>query len=193
MRNRHRPREEINLTDAQLGAALNEYRSSFLNKKGIFYRGSRIASRAELSCIKALETYTDWQMVEGKTYQIPIGHKKTVDFKVGDTLVEFHPIILSREMSKGVYKAFEAFLKETKQHRRHELREIMRAHILEEYARKRHWTIRQNADEKIASAELLVVTDANSFLRAVIRPNATRRLPTNAEFSKRFKSGNFPS
>ena len=186
-----RENKHDNFSEQSLSKALQAHRKSYLKRKGIFYKGSRIASRAEFSCIKALETFTDWKLIEGKTYQIPIGHQKTVDFRIKDQLIEFHPIIFSREMDANVYKAFKIFASKLREDQRFEIREIFRAHILEEYAHKRHWTIQQNADNKIASAELLVVTDAESFFKYVIKPNATRRLPTVAQFRRKFKAANF--
>jgi hypothetical protein len=187
----NRQQERINLSEENLSNALSDFRRSYIGKKGLFYRGTPIASRAELSCIKALESYTGWQMLEGKTYQVPIGHQKTVDFKVKEQLVEFHPIILSREMNPDVYRQLKRFAETLDDYKRFELKEIFRIHILEEYAQKRHWTIRQHRNELISNAELIVVTDAESFFKHVIKPNATRRLPTMPDFKKRFKAGKF--
>jgi len=54
-------------------------------------------SLSEYACVSMLEKYTNWRAVEGVTFHVPIG-KHNFDFLIYDTLVEFHPIVLKREM-----------------------------------------------------------------------------------------------
>lgn len=190
----HEPSDEaIDLSKESFSTAQAVHKNTYMGKGRIFYRGTSVASKAELSCIKALEAYCGWKMIEGRTYQVPVGHSKTVDFLVADTLVEFHPIILSREMKKPNYKELQSFMRTLSQQKRFELREVLRGHLLEEYASRRNWTIRQYEIESIARADLIVCTDAESFLHDVIRPNKITTLPRTNEFKKRFKDGTFPT
>lgn len=54
-------------------------------------------SCSEYACGKMLEQYMGWQGFTGVTFQVPIGRCR-VDFRVGDHLLEYHPISLGREL-----------------------------------------------------------------------------------------------
>lgn len=189
--NRQARGRATDLREATIGSSARNVRNHYKSKNGLWHNGFRVASKAELSCIKALEKFCNWEAVEGITFQVPIGHGKTCDFKVDKALVEFHPIILIREMSRPIYNDLKKFLDKQPQHRRRQLKEIWREHLLEEYSAKRDWTIRQHADPDISNSDLIIVTDADSFLEHVVRPNQTARLPRRGEFVKMFRRGQF--
>jgi len=64
-------------------------------------------SRSEAVCAIILEKYIpDWQVKRGRTWQIALPEDKFADFRVGDTIIEFHPIDLKHEMRPGEFYKF---------------------------------------------------------------------------------------
>lgn len=56
-------------------------------------------SRSEAVCAIILERYVpNWQINTGTTWQIPLPLGKFADFRINNTIVEFHPIDLKHEM-----------------------------------------------------------------------------------------------
>ena len=172
---------------------LNEYRKTNKKRSHLFYNGIRYASKAEISCVKALEAYCDWEPVEGETYQIPIGHGKYCDFRVDDIFIEFHPIILSRAVHAPAYKLLQKALRSAKESVRRDLKAALKIHLFLEYSDKRDWSIRLHHSQDVCDAELIVVPSSLDFYRYVIKRFAVGKIPKERDFVRMFKEGSFDS
>lgn len=68
-------------------------------------------SRSEYACAVLLEKYLPgWEAQTRSTFQIPIDNKR-VDFRVGDTFVEFHPLKLGHKRRSPLFQEIEAHAK----------------------------------------------------------------------------------
>lgn len=70
---------------------------------GLHHDGIRYASRSEVICSLLLKiALPDWRPIEGRTYDVPIGFGKKVDFYIpeNDHFIEYHPINLSWEIQE---------------------------------------------------------------------------------------------
>jgi len=139
-----------------------------------------------------------YQAIEGVTYEVPLGpngygHMRRVDFRVGDTLIEFHPVRLWRHGRHfGDFKSREdwrEFLSEyrrcPKRDRPEFKRETMRE-LNERYYHKRLAAIRANPE--LAHTELVVATNAADFYEKVI-VRFSPEPPTLEEFCELFNEG----
>lgn len=73
----------------------------------------------------------------GETCQISIGHKR-IDFRIDDTLIEFHPIFIKRELKS--WKASEIFSRLYRQLRGHQkelLIEMLTDELAAQYSHRR--------------------------------------------------------
>jgi hypothetical protein len=136
----------------------------------------------------ALEKYVPgWEVVEGKTYQVPIGHLKTADFRVGDAIVEYHPISLMHEMYKPAYTALAITLRQASKSVRRQIRAALRADKSQEYRKKRYWTMRQHPDPEIQNAKLIICDSPKQFYQKVIKKFGEGDIPKLKEFERMFR------
>lgn len=56
----------------------------------------RFASASEYACAKLLERHCEFKAYPGSTFQVPVG-RCFFDFRIGNCLVEYHPISLRHE------------------------------------------------------------------------------------------------
>lgn len=101
-------------------------------------RPIKFASREEAACAVLLEKYcAPWLVVPDSTYSIKVGPRE-IDFRVGDTFIEYHPINLSREFDcRKSYFRFEAALRDCPYGAREELKKCVQNEFEVKYARRR--------------------------------------------------------
>lgn len=126
-------------------------------------------SRAEYACAALLEKYVPgWTCETFKTYQIPIGFNRKVDFRVGDTLVEYHPIVFSREFDDRVaYRQFDHAIRKIPAHWRHQIKESIFNEFLERYYKKRRFVI--DANPELKHLDFVVVHSPQTFYHSVLK------------------------
>ena len=63
----------------------------------------QFASYSEAACALANERLIpNWQCISGQTFQVPLLNRSTADFRIKDTIVEYHPIILEHEFTNTI-------------------------------------------------------------------------------------------
>lgn len=128
----------------------------------------RFASRSEYACGVMLEKYVpDFELQNGLTFQVGVGHNKTVDFYVNGVFVEYHPINISHEFDNraALRKLFDA-LQNVKQHTREAVINAVKDELAEKYYRRRKFLVTMAAGK---SAELIVSVSPKDFYRDVIK------------------------
>jgi hypothetical protein len=66
-----------------------------VRKSRYSFNGNHFDSQSETACAAMLEKYLpNWKVEEGKTFQVNHEIPKTIDFLVGDTFLEWHPILM---------------------------------------------------------------------------------------------------
>lgn len=138
-------------------------------------------SYSEYACAKALEKYVSgWTPIVGETLQVPVG-KKFIDFKVGNTFIEFHPLILRREFINT--HAFHTLLDSLKavpvRHKTAILQSIA-VEMKAQYFKRRRDVL--NTVEEYRDCPLLVCEDADS-LYDVLKIVAENPLPRRDTFT----------
>lgn len=155
-------------------------------QKTPYYKGVKFDSKSEVICCKLMEAFVPgWQLEVGKTYAVHIGHGKYCDFRIGNTLVEYHPIVLARELSKASYKMLSAALRGLGQNARERIKKAVERHCKEEYVRKRRFSVRVNPDIDIQECDLILAASPEEFYDLVLK-NFGRDLPSKAKVLKSF-------
>ena len=135
----------------------------------MYYKGIKFASKSEVICTKLLEAFVPgWELQVGVTYNVHIGHGKYCDFRINDTLVEYHPIVLALELSKSAYKMLSHSLKGLPQKNKHKVKAAFKMHCKQEYWRKRNFSIRVNHDKDIQECDLILADSASEFYELVL-------------------------
>jgi hypothetical protein len=122
----------------------------------------RFASKAERACGLMLEKYVkDFQLIPGATFQVGVGHNKTIDFRINGVFVEYHPIVLHQEFNNrgALHKLFEAS-KQVKPHVRNVILDSIKAELAEKYYLRRKFLVTMAAGK---DAELIVCYSARDF------------------------------
>lgn len=144
------------------------------------------ASASEAKCSEALQKYIPgWMPVWGKTIQIDIGNHRAVDFKVGNTLVEFHPICIWREMdSINAQAKFAALYKGMTTEQKAAFREAMADEQEMQYKKKRKMALEACLDRKLRECKLVICKDEVQFYAKVLVPYAKQAVPSPVNWVK---------
>lgn len=141
--------------------------------------GIRFHSRSEAACAALMERFVPgYRAIEGTTYEVPVGankygHMRTIDFLVGDTLVEFHPVRIWRSgrhfgdfQSREDWREFLNDYRRCPRHERSEFKAETMRMLEENYTERRRRAIYENPD--FLGKELIVATSPTDFYTKVI-------------------------
>lgn len=139
-----------------------------------------------MACGLLLERYIPgFELVPGKTFQVPIGLGKHCDFYVNNTYLEYHPINLHFEfLDKQALRQLRNALRHVKKDVKSQIVDALKDELAERYYRYRKMVVdiyRTN------ESELLVVQDPVELYRKVIKPhgnNVPKEHKFLAEFDK---------
>jgi hypothetical protein len=164
------PHREINLSGARLPPVPVVYHS-----------------KSEAGVASVLTAFIpNWKPVMDDTVQIHLGGGRTVDFRVGRILLEYHPILLVREMRSDKAKALlEGIRPSLDDRQRQQVGEILREELIEQYQHRRWQLV---SCSKYAGHGLMVVQSVEE-LHARALPKMLRKVPTLAEVKKVYWDG----
>lgn len=152
------------------------------------YKGVLFDSRSEMACAKLLELCVkDWKPVEGQTVHVPIGFKRTMDFRVGSYLIEFHPIQIFREFHSA--DATRDLMRALGRCGKQDRREIIGAITKElgiQYAKKRRFCMDFSDNPEVRESKLLVALTWLDFIDKVLPVVATEWLPHRSILAEQF-------
>ncbi len=126
------------------------------------------ASKSEYACGMLLERYVrGFQLKNGETFQVGVGHNKIIDFYVNHTFVEYHPINLRFEFDSPIAlrKLMEG-IKRCDNHQKRLIIEAIKDELAEKYYRRRKFLVTMAAGK---DAELVCAFDPEQFCKQVIR------------------------
>jgi hypothetical protein len=158
------------------------------------YAGVNYGSISEAALgILLEELIPDFCVQEGKTYQLPLGGGRTVDFLIENTLVEFHyPRFFSRSNDLGDFESrkersdFHKALKRVgrNKHQKKKLMDATHEKLIRNYSLKR----RRQIDHSLYGphTELIVAASASDFYWKVICRFASVHAISEADFIDRF-------
>lgn len=150
----------------------------------------KFQSLSEFACVSLLEKYTPWKAVQRFTFQVDIG-RTSFDFLIFNTLVEYHPISLRREMQSNALSKIMSAVHRLNRGLKVQVLDGLREELESQYVRRR----RQVASAHPVYKELEVVCafSPESFISLVIKRFANRPLPKDetlvAEFRQFQKRG----
>lgn len=134
------------------------------------------ASRSEAACAVMLERFcSKFRAISGITCQVEIGESgKQIDFKVGDTFVEYHPIMLDRSfINTDALHSLRVALRRVPKDTKIEVYKAVEAELAYQYFKQRRNLL---DGSPYRSCELIVCTDHEQFIDKVVRRFADRPL-----------------
>ena len=144
----------------------------------------QFASKSEMATGLLLERYIpNFELVTGKTFQVPIGLGKHCDFKVGNIFLEYHPVNLHFEFyDKQALRQFRTAMRHVPKNAKRQIVEALKDELGERYYRNR----KQVVDMWITSQnEFVVVQDPVELYRKIIKPHG-RDVPKEHKFLAEF-------
>lgn len=152
------------------------------NKKSkTSYDGSKFDSLAEARVAHCLELYVPyWKPIPGETIQIPIG-KKRIDFRVNETFLEFHPVIISRELkSDGARRMYERISKQFSPTQKNAINYLLQSELESQYWIRRNTLIQSHPN--YAGCDLVVAASPMQVYKGIVQRYADTRRVQYPEF-----------
>lgn len=141
----------------------------------------RFSSASERACAVILQKNCDWVLHPGATYQIPIG-RCLFDFRIGSTLIEWHPINLRNEFLTPVYRHLSPLLDRLPKHKKAEALSALENEMAAQYVKRRAQIL--SAHPFFSSFQLVVCFTPEQFVELAAQ-HATKPVTTDqlvAEF-----------
>jgi len=173
----------VRYTQAELPLGLEKL--SFPRSLSPKYDSGLYQSYAEYKISIYLQRHVSgWRPITGKTIQIDISNRKTVDFRVRDTLVEFHPVVVNRELRSTFAMVKLAELGQSlDKSQKALLKDALEAELFSQYEKKRRLALEACRIREIKDCRLVVCKDEMEFYRLVLVPLSNRGLiPRAHEF-----------
>lgn len=138
-------------------------------------RGEYFDSYMEAAVAFLLERYVPgFRIIRGETYQVQTGSSKKVDFYIGNTFIEYNPILLTHtEGSLGAFETAQEHqeyvqaLAEVPRNLRAQFKDRIRQVLKDRYTLRRRVALDENPDHR--DRELIVVIDPVEFYEDVLQ------------------------
>lgn len=141
-------------------------------------------SRSEAACAYMMEMFLpNFRAIQGVTCQIEIGSRQ-VDFRVGNTFVEFHPFVLRRAFIKeGAYKQYESAIRNLSGDVKRHLTGALEKEFSAQYYKQRR--ILLDGVPEYRDCRLVLCTNTQEFFK-FLRQYAQQKLPDNDQLHRIF-------
>lgn len=144
----------------------------------------KFQSLSEYACAKLLEKYTDWQGINGVTFQVPIG-RTYFDFMVANTLIEYHPISIRREFAGDSLGDILSAIHSLPKGKRTQLLSGVADELAAQYDKRRKQVA--SAHPVYKNADVICAFSAEDFVHKVIYRFANKRCPGGPELVTEFR------
>ena len=169
----------MNTSQAQSANAAPIELSGEYSKKArsLVFKDVMFASRGERACAIMLSKYIEgWKPVEGQTVEVRLAFGRSADFKIGNVILEWHPICRRWEHdSEEAYKLIERGLQRCCKESKKKIREGLELEFRARYEKKRQFGIDYATDPEIRGCHLLVCSTAEEFCKALKSMSGTRK------------------
>ena len=148
-------------------------------------RPLKFDSRSEYAIGVLLERYLPgFELKTGVTFQVNIGGNRHCDFLVYGSFLEFHPIVLQREL-KGAhtFNQFAKLINSLPRSHSELLKKALHDELLAQYTHKRRTSIMETYGK---DHPLVVCESPQEIYKHIIQPKA-KNPPTMEKFIKEFK------
>jgi hypothetical protein len=151
-------------------------------------RPLKFDSRSEYAIGVLLEKYLQgFELKTGVTFQVNIGGKRHCDFLVYGSFLEFHPIVLQRELrGTDTFKQFAQLINKLPRSQSEQLKQALHDELLAQYTHARKSAIVQTYGDY----PLIVCETPQQVYRKVIQVQS-KRPPTIEQFVKEFEALRF--
>lgn len=129
----------------------------------------RFQSASEYACAKLLEKNCGWVAHPGATCQIPVG-RCFFDFRVGNCLVEYHPISLRNELLTGLLSELQTATKILDKDVKSSLLDAVATELKAQYIKRRGQVASAHTTYK--DFEVVCCFDPEHFIEAVVHRHA---------------------
>lgn len=168
--------------------------SEFKEHAALCRNGISYCSLSEAVYAAFLERYVEgFRIVTGVTYQLPLSDGRTVDFRIGNLLFEFHGVRLKAGRSGrgdfgslGEFRSLRADLRASRGDRFRRTRVFHRARsqIAQQYYLRRKALIDRSPG--LRGMELVVATSMEEFYERVLARVSSREIPPFAEYAEEY-------
>jgi hypothetical protein len=141
-------------------------------------------SASEYACAKLLEAYCGWRGYPGTTFQVPLG-RTTFDFRVGSSLVEYHPISLKREFLTDALHHILSASRNVSKTKKAELLEAVSGELRAQYIKRRGQVA--SAHTTYRDYEVVCCFTPEEFIEKVVQRHATGPIAATEDLSKEFR------
>ena len=144
----------------------------------------RYDSRSEFALAELFKKYIPgWLPVMNDTIQISIGFNRTVDFRIENTLLEYHPIMINREMkSSHANQIFRQAFARSNKWERSQLVEMLVEELGAQYAHRRAQLV---AASPHAGKHLIVCGGPEEVHRSILQQFG-KGIPNLSQFKTEF-------
>lgn len=145
----------------------------------------RFASASEYACARLLEQHCAWKAFPGNTFQIPVG-RCFFDFRIGNCLVEYHPISLRHEFLRP--EALNLILSAAKdlgKDKRAQLLEAVAGEFKAQYEKRRSQVA--SAHQTYKSCEVICCVSPVEFIEQVVHRHATGAIAATEDLLLEFR------
>lgn len=147
-------------------------------------RSIEFDSASEYACAVLLERYVNWEAVPAQTFHIPIG-RCFFDFRVGNTLVEYHPISLRREFLTNALNDILSGAQGLKRERRVRLLESIASECRAQYIKRRGQVAAAHPDFQYC--QLICTFSPEEFITQALEKLAVRPIGSTKELLGEFR------
>lgn len=130
----------------------------------------KFQSASEYACARLLEQHCGWKAYPGNTFQIPIG-RCFFDFRVGNCLVEYHPISLRHELLTNLLGPLQSASKTLKKEKKIELLEAVTQELKAQYIKRRGQVA--SAHSTYRDSEVVCCFSPEDFISLVVYRHLT--------------------
>ena len=134
----------------------------------------KFSSASEKACALLFQKHCDWSPIVGATYQIPIG-RCLFDFRIGSTLIEWHPINLRNEFITPLMRALSPLIDRLPKHKKAGAISAIESEMAAQYIKRRSQVM--SAHSFFSSFRLVVCFTPEQFAE-VVKSNSPQQLTT---------------
>jgi hypothetical protein len=165
---------------------INQQNSDNLEELTLQEKYIRFDSKSEFACAMLLEKYVkDWRCKPNQTFQIPVDRNRKIDFRVGDTFLEYHPIVLQREFINAIaHHEFIHALKEIPNSKARVILDAITKEYESQYCRKRRYAVIYSPFEELSNLKMICCFSEKEFF-AVLR-KLGNKVPNDTELFKQW-------
>lgn len=144
----------------------------------------KFQSASEYACAVLLEKHCDWKAFPGATFQVPVG-RCYFDFRVGNCLVEYHPISLRNELLTKLLPVLQSATQHINKDKKSEVFNALEEELKAQYIKRRGQLA--SAHPSYRECEVVCCFSPEQFIELVVHRHASKPISATADLSLEFR------